>query len=253
MISAVQRRKSILEHVNQLGYMQVVELAEMFGVTTATIRTDLTAMENSGLLFRVHGSAMSRNPVTRERSTYDKSLINAEEKDMIGRKAVELISDNDSIFVAAGSTVKAFCEHLPADMRLDIFTPSIQVATMLSSNAGFCIHLLGGIVHYQSLSSRGEYSESVLDTMRCSSLIIGADGITKNGDITCSTVEEALFMKKVIKCAMKVVLLCDSTKIGKTGLGKICGMDQIDILVTDPGISASDRARFESFGARVII
>ena len=252
MISVSQRRQIILDRVEKNGYMQVVELADLFKVTQATIRADLSAMEGDGLLYRVHGSAMSKSQIAHERSTDDKRRINAKVKEKIGRKAQDFICDNDSIFVAAGSTVLAFCEQIPPEVHLTVFTPSIQIAALLSPYPNITLHLLGGIVHHQSLSVRGEYSDGVLETINCTTAFFGADGIDKNGTVTCSTVEEALFMKKVLNCAMKVVLLCDSSKIGKSGVGRICEIKRLDTLVIDTGISKSDRKRFEADGVEIV-
>lgn len=253
MISVSQRRKIILDRVNQSGYMQVVDLADLFSVTQATIRSDLAAMERDGLLSRVHGSAMSKSRIARERTTDDKRRINAEAKEKIGKKALELISDNDSVFVAAGSTVLAFCEQIPSDKRLTIFTPSIQIAALLSPCPNITVHLLGGIVHHQSLSVRGEYSDGVLETVNCNIFFFGADGIDHDGVITCSTVEEAMFMKKALSCSMKTVLLCDSSKIGRSGVGRICDMKVLDTLIIDQGISRADRRKFESQGVELVV
>lgn len=252
MISVSQRRQIILEKVDKAGYMQVADLANYFNVTQATIRTDLSAMEREGVLYRVHGSAMSRNSMVKERSTDDKRQINAEEKARIGKKALEFITDYDSIFVAAGSTVLSFCEQIPPELHLSVFTPSIQIAALLSPSPNITVHMLGGVVHHQSQSVRGEYSDELLGAINCSSFFFGTDGIDNNGIITGATVEEAIFMKKVFKCARKAVLLCDSTKIGKNGPGRLCNMKDLDILITDSGISRSNKNKFEADGVEVV-
>ena len=250
---AAQRRDMILEMVNRDGYVSVTRLAELCGVTPVTIRVDLTSMEKDGLLYRVHGSAMSRNPVAPERSTKDKRIINAEVKSRIGKAAANLVSENDNVFISAGSTMLAFCEELRFKAGFTVFTPSIQVAALLSTNPEISVHMLGGEVRYKSQSVRGEYSKGVLDSINTAMLFFGADGIDEQYGITCSTVEEALFMHEAFETAMKVVLLCDSSKFGKHGVGRICKLDRIDILVTDSGIPESYKELFASSGVEVII
>ncbi|MCQ2115057.1 MAG: DeoR/GlpR family DNA-binding transcription regulator [Bacteroidales bacterium] len=253
MISANQRRDIILARVNKSGYMQVNELAALLDVTTATIRADLSIMERDGLLRRVHGSAMSKNNLAVERSTSDKSLIMSDQKRRIATLAVQHIKEDEVLFIAAGSTVAAFCEQLPADKHLTIFTPSIQIAAMLSPNPNYTVHLLGGVVHHQSQSVRGEYSSEVLDTLRGVTLVFGADGIGKDGYVMCSTVEEALFTKKVIRCANRLILLSDSSKLGRCGAGCICSLDNVDLFVSDTGLSKPDRKILSAFKAELLL
>lgn len=253
MKCALERRDLILERVNKDGYMQVSELASLCDVTTATIRTDLNALEREGLLRRAHGTAMSTSHFVKERSNTDKSRINAETKRKIGREALKHISENDTVFIAAGTTVEEFAKQIPVGWHLDVFTPCLNIATMMSSCPNMTIHLLGGVVHRNSMSVRGEYSAEVMATSNCTVMYFGADGIDKDGSISGSTLEEALFMKKVMKGALKIVLLCDSSKIGCRGAGRICDMEQVDVFITDSGLSENDRKNFEAAGTEVII
>lgn len=252
MMSSVQRRSIILKKVNEEGYMQVTVLADLLGVTPTTIRTDLSAMEAEGLLHRTHGSAMAINPVAGERSVMDKRSINSEVKTRIAKAAANMISDSESILMTSGSTVLALCERLNPEVHLDIFTPDLQIAAMLSSNPNITVHFYGGVVHHKSLSTRGEYSFDLMNRSVCSSVFFGADGITPENGITCSTVEEAVFMSHIMPSSLRRVLLCDSSKMGRTGVGRICSLSEIDTLITDKGISESYLKAFEEAGVEVI-
>ena len=253
MISLVQRKKIILDKVNLEGYVQVSDLAEALNVTQATIRSDLRAMEKEGLLFRVHGSAMSKNPIARERTTLDKININYDAKSRIGRAAQRLVQGDETIMLLPGSTVYAFAEQLNAPFELSVFTTALNVAQMLASRRNISVKVLGGTVDPSSMSVHGEFSEEVLNNIVCSYLFFGADGISSKSGITCATVEEAIFMQRLMKTALKSVLLCDSSKIGRVGAGRICWMGDVDILITDASISKKDLKDFETNGVDVII
>ena len=253
MKCAIERRELILERVNKDGYMQVSELASLCDVTTATIRTDLNALEKKGLLYRTHGTAMSTSHFVKERSNTDKSRINAEAKRRIGHEALKCISENDTVFIASGTTVEEFAKQIPAGWHLTVFTPCLNIAGMMASYQNMTIHLLGGVVNPNSMSVRGEYSAEVMAASNCSVMYFGADGIDNEGSVSGSTLEEALFLKKAMRCALKTVLLCDSSKIGCRGAGRICGMEQIDVFITDGGLSENDRKHFEDAGTEVII
>lgn len=250
--SAAQRRELILELVNKEGSVQVSRLAEICEVTPVTIRVDLTSMEKEGLLYRVHGSAMSKNPVAPERSTRDKRMINAAVKSRIGIAASGLVEAGDDIFLASGSTMLAFCEELLKKANFTVFTTSIQVAALMSANPDISVHMLGGVVRFNSQSVRGEYSKGVLQSINTRLLFLGADGIDEQYGITCSTVEEALFMQEIFETSMKIVLLCDSSKIGKHGVGRICKLDRIDVVITDDAIPQTYMEMFQQNGVEVI-
>ncbi len=253
MISANQRRDIILDKVNRSGYVQVAELAKMLEVTTATIRTDLSAMEKEGRLTRVHGSAMSNSSIARERTTGDKSLICSDEKCRIALAALSHIQDGDSIFLAAGSTVAALSENLPPQYRLNIFTPCLQVAAKLASNSNYTVHLFGGVVHCESVSVRGEYSPELMDSMDGVKLFFGADGISPDGSVSCSTIEEALFTRKLMRRASRIILLSDSSKLGRCGSGRICTMAALDLFITDKALPEESCKAFAEQGAEVIL
>lgn len=253
MISFVQRRQIILNKVNMEGYAQVADLAESLNVTQATIRSDLRAMEKEGLLFRAHGSAMSKNPVAREMTTQDKININYEAKSRIGRAALKLVHGSETIMLLPGSTVYAFGEQLDPSFQLSVFTTALPVALLLASRKNISVKILGGNVVPSSMAVHAEYSEEILENIVSSVMFFGADGISNKNGITCATVEEAIFMHKLMKTALKSVLLCDSSKIGKVGAGRICWMGDIDVLITDSSISKKDVKDFEANGVEVVI
>lgn len=253
MISAQQRKEIILRKVNEEEYVQVGVLAQMLGVSQATVRSDLSLMEKEGLLHRLHGSAMAKDPIAKERPTDLKKTINAEIKTAIGREALKLMDGCNSVIVAAGSTSYAFAELLSPSSHLEVFTPVIPVASLLSSKPNITVHLLGGIVQHNSLSTRAEYSLDILDRIKCSVLFFGADGLDSQNGITCSTAGEAMLMQHFLGASLKTVLLCDSTKVGKTGLGFICDYSDIDVLVTDSAFPKKEKAALEKAGVEVII
>ena len=251
MISSEQRKEQILARVNTEGYVQVTALAEMLGVTTATIRSDLTEMEKDGLLHRVHGSAMSVSPIATERLLLDKEKENIDKKKRIGKAAQKFLCGVDNIFVLSGSTVMAFVKEMDHSLNMSVFTVSLPTASHICSYPNISVHFLGGVVHHQSLSVRGEYSSQMIDSINIPLLFLGADGLSDDM-VTCSNVEEAIFTKRLVSSSMKTILLCDSSKFGRSGVGRICSYSDIDVLITDSDILPSDLDALRRSGVEVI-
>ena len=113
--------------------------------------------------------------------------------------------------------------------------------------------VLGGKMYKNSLSVRGEYAAAGLKNISCSKLFIGCDGIDIQTGITCATTEEASLTNVMMQAAEKTIILADSTKFGRRGFGKICKLDDIDIIITDDGITQEMKDHLEETGVQIII
>ena len=93
----------------------------------------------------------------------------------------------------------------------------------------------------------------LFEEITCSKLFLGVDGIDPDSGITNSNIEEAQLNKRMMKASLKTILLADSSKFGRRGFGKICNLDQVDVIITDSGISDSMVKRIEETGIELII
>lgn len=255
MLSIAERHKFILDALRNQGYIRVGDIASQLGVTVVTVRKDFKELEKRGLLYRTHGSASPVNPHVPDRSVFTKEQINRDKKEKIGRAAARLIEPDDSIIIASGSTICAFAEYIQPAGHLDVVTPSLTVAVRLSRLEGDVnVIQLGGTVDKKSLSVRGAYTAlEVFDFFSSSKLFFGADGIDEEHGVTTSNLEEVLLTRRMMSAAAKTILLADSSKFSKQGFGKICMLDQIDILVTDEQIPETTLHQLEEQGVEVII
>ena len=198
MLSIAERRKYILDSLNKQGFVRIADIANELNVTRATIRKD-SEIARKQLLYRAHGSASPVNPHVSDVNVQVKSRINSEIKRKIGARAVKLIHENDSIIVASGSTLYAFAEVIRPIGHLNIVTPSLRVSMLLSEEPDITVLQLGGVLHGNSLSVRGEYAAQGFQNLICSKLFFGVDGIDSEFGITCATVEEATLTQKMMK------------------------------------------------------
>lgn len=253
MTPNTKRRKYISDLVARHGYARVTDLAENLGVTTVTIRTDLKYLEDKGVLIRSHGGAITSTSTVRDLKEDIKKKANAVPKKLIGKEAARLISENDSIIIASGSTMVAFAEEIVPRENLNVVTPSIRIASRFIDMPNVTILQLGGIIYGNSLSTRGAYAEAGLETLHCSKVFFGVEGFDIKSGLTCATLEEANLTRKMMKSATQIIVLADSTKFCRRGFGKICNLEDIDILITDSGLPAEARNAIEAIGITVIL
>ena len=138
-------------------------------------------------------------------------------------------------------------------MNLTVITASLQVAQELIKHPDIEIMQLGGILRKSSSSVTGPYAQKILTDFFCSKLFLGVDGIDLEFGLTTTSVTEAHLNRQMIEVSQKVIVLSDSTKFGKRGFGRICGLEEIDQIITDSGISEHYVAQLESRGIEVTI
>ena len=253
MISIAERHKYIKEQMARNGFVRVQDIADQLGVTGATIRKDLRILESQNVLYRTHGSASPVKPHVMDISITEKQTQNITQKRMIALAAQNTIKPDDAIILASGSTVTAFAEILQPMGSLNVVTPSLGIAVLLNEKENIKVIVLGGEMYKNSLSVRGVYAEQGLANVSCSKLFIGCDGIDFESGITCATIQEARLTKAMMKAASKTVVLADSSKFGRRGFGKIGEIEDIDIIITDSGISDTLKEQIEEAGVQIII
>ncbi len=233
MSTIISRHQQILDKLQKEGTIRVLDLCEELDVSAVTIRKDLKLLEKKGLLFRSHGGASSSNPYINERSINEKEQINKEEKRRIGEKAATLITNDDAIIIASGTTVLAFARCIKSPKSLTAITSSLNIALELNKQQELEVIQLGGAIRKSSFSTAGPAGEAMLKQFSCSKLFLGIDGLDPEFGLTTSSLQEAHLNKTMIESAQKTIVLADSSKFGRRGFGKICTLEQIDQIITD--------------------
>lgn len=253
MISIAERHKYILDKLQADGFVRVADMAKELDVTTVTIRRDLKILEEKGLLYRTHGSASPVNPHMTERNVSEKEKLSPNEKRAIAIEASKMVEEDDSIIINSGSTVCTFAEELKFKQSLTVVTASLKASMILGKTEGINIFQLGGNYRERSMSVIGNYTLKLIENVACSKLFLGVDGVDLDFGVTTSNLEEAELNKAMMAATLKTIILCDSSKFGRKGFGKICNLDKIDIIITDSGISKTMKEGLEDLGVEVII
>lgn len=248
-----ERRQDIINTILNQGVVKVSLLAEKYNVTQTTIRKDLNYLEKKGLLHRSYGSAVVSSAPVKDISLGKKKLINYNAKFRIAKAAAELIEENDSIFMASGSTIAIFADNLKPKGRLNVVTISVNISTLLGENDSISVMQVGGMLYSNTLSVYGSDAIQSVKNIFCSKLFFGIDGMSLEHGITCATREEAELTQEMMRSAEKRIVLCDSGKLGKRGFARISDISDIDILITDTAFPQNAKEQFENAGVQVIM
>ena len=241
-----KREQRIISLLESRGELSVAELSEILDISVSTLRKQLADMQQRGLVIRTYGGVMSVNRVPDE--TFDSKMHKSiAEKRRIAEAARPLISDGATIALGSGTTVY-FLSSLLEDLKhAVIYTNSMQTATYLSACTNLEVHICGGIILSQTGSIIGsEVSEFFRSLPRIDYAFVGCDAIDAKGNVFSENLSVATAEKNILLCSENRYILCDSTKLGKTAVAHITGLENCTGLVT--GISSSsDAERYRAF------
>ena len=244
-----QRRHTIMQLLQEQGEVSVEQLVQLFDISEVTIRKDLSSLETNGFLLRKYGGAI----------LMPKEIIDENENDeltkrkfVIAKAAAERIRDHNRIIVDSGSTTAALIKQLNLKQGLVVMTNSLSVATELRALENEPTLLMtGGTWDTRSESFQGKVAEQVLRSYDFDQLFIGADGIDLARGST--TFNELVGLSQVMaEVSREVVVMAESQKIGRKMPNLELTWQQIDVLITDTGLSEQDKQAILARGVEVI-
>lgn len=247
-----ERQAAIMEMLMQQNQLSVSYMSAELKVSSVTIRKDLLELEAERKLYRSHGKAVMINPYENTVQNTKERLC-VDEKRLIGRMAAGMISTNDSVMLACGTTVSALARVIDGDKPITVVTSSLQVAETLSRHKNVQIIQMGGIIRHGSMSVVGSYAEAILRDFFCSKLFIGVEGIDVEFGISTTDIREAGLTRRMMSSARKTIVLADSTKFGRRGFSKICDMSEVDLIITDSHVKPAIVKQIEEMGVEVVI
>jgi len=251
--STVDRRALIIKKLNLKGKVNVGNLSESLGVSEVTIRNDLAQLEKKNILIRARGGALKIDPVGIDYHISEKDKINIKAKQLIGSKAAESVNEGDTIMVDSGTTAMEFVRNLNEKLKLTVITNALNIVNQLYKNKRVHLIIPGGILRNNSFSLIGTSAEKNLRNYFCDKLFLGVDGIDVIYGLSTPNIEEAHFNRTMIEMSNQVIVLADSSKIGKRSLALICPASKIDVLITDSGITNEQKVSLKNIGIQVIV
>jgi DeoR family transcriptional regulator of aga operon len=252
-----QRLNAILTSLQQAGAVSVDDLSTELGVSVVTIRRDLDALEQQGLLHRTHGGAVSIEPLLYEPFRRDRSFLAqvekmADEKRRIGRAAAALITRGETIAVTPGTTTTEVIRGLPLNYDLTVVTNTANIAMELSKRKDVNVFVTGGHLHGEWFSLVGPTAIRSLENMIIHTLFIGADGMDAEWGASCYRADEAELNGTMVKHARRHIAVVDHTKFGVVANWRICEARTLRTLVTDSEATDEMIAPFQKLGIEVV-
>ena len=252
-----QREKEILRLLLSHGKTSVEELTELFAMSAASVRRDLVRLEERGLVHRTHGGAMLAGqvyePFRFDASFHEREDRFAQEKGRIAMAAADLVQENETIGLTAGTTTTQVARGLRLRKGLHIITNAVNIGMELNSSDALDTTLTGGSMRWPgAFSLIGPAAIETLHTVLMDKVFIGVCGIDPERGATTIQPDEAAVFREMCRRAKKVVIVADSSKVGMTSPAVICPTTDIDILITDDGISDEAIKAFKRRDVQVI-
>lgn len=241
-----QRRTIILELLQDRGGVSLGELVEMFDISPATVRRDLSDMEKQGLLKRTHGGAVNTATSAFERDYSEEQKSQTEEKKSIARVVAQMVNDEESVMLDSGTTIDQIAVAL-ADRKITIITNSATIPPELPDFLPE-VYKAGGLYRAMTKSIVGPQAERFIQSFRPDKVFIAANGISENL-VTTPHISEGSVKEAMIASAKEKYLVVDHTKFGQEYLSVFAKASEFDAIITDSGI---DEATIKFYQSRSI-
>ena len=247
------RRDRIMEMLDRDGQVRIAQLAEMLETTTVTIRSDLAAMEQEGLIERVPGGAIPTAINLFNQEFQRRKSKNTEAKRVIAAAMAREIEDGDTLFINGGTTTYFAAQMIKkVRKRLIVITNSVSIALELGTTPTYTVILTGGQINPYYSFTCGTEALDQLRRYQVNKAVLSIDGIDESGVMTIHP-EECTIAKMMIERARRSIIIADSSKVGKEGLCTICDLGQVDILITDSDAPAQAVESIRACGVEIKI
>lgn len=246
-----ERQPQIEAIIRCEGEVSVEMLAQRFAVSSETIRRDLGVLAQIGRIQKVHGGAR-RPQLIREPSHDDRATAATAAKAAIGRRLAATVEPGETLFIDTGSTTLAAAEALAAIPNLTIITNSCRLAERLArASADAAIHLLGGRYGLDNAQTTGIAVIEQLQAFRADRAILTVAALDPQEGAMDASLDEAQIARAMVRNARSVTILADSTKFGRHAAFAVCGMRDIDLVISDDNLDKAHREALQERGVEL--
>ena len=245
------RRSRLLDIIRIRGFAALDELVRELGVSESTVRRDLDALEEHGTAKRTHGGVLYSGSTPRLAEFDERQPANWAAKRAIAAQAAAVIEDDETVLLDGGTTTYEVARLL-VGRSLQVVTNSLPVANLFASEARTDLVLLGGYVSPRTGVCLGPYANELLGRLHVTTTVLSAAGIAAEGlfnaHLLLAETEQAM-----LRVASRVIVVADSSKFGRKSLTLVAGLDSIDVVVSDTGLSQHWRDTVTAAGATLLI
>ncbi|KQV07285.1 DeoR/GlpR family DNA-binding transcription regulator [Leifsonia sp. Root112D2] len=249
------RRDRLARLVAERGFLHVTEASDELGVSLVTVRSDLNALQASGVLRRVHGGAVSNGGME---ASFERSLTSsAEEKQQIAELAAGLVESGSTVLLDVGSTTALVGRALAARQELHdvtVITNGLTIALELErAIPRFQVIVTGGTLRPLQHSLVDPLASVLLGHLTADIAFIGCNGVHAERGVTNVNLPEAELKRLMVASAQRAIVVADGSKIGGTHVGRIASLDEVESLITGASASDDELARLRAAGLAVSV
>lgn len=245
------RQMKILQHLSRHETLEVAQLSELLEVSSSTIRRELKEMEENGLLVRSHGNAQLRAPLRYELPFEKRATQQAEAKRKIAALAKTLLKPGQVIGLSGGTTITELARQLRPMENITIVTSALNVALELQGQLSKRVMVTGGILNQESYELAGHLAVQSLKSVHLDLVFHGASGLDRSFGISLADEPDAVVARAFGAATEQLIILADHTKIGRRTFAHFCSLSEIDLLITDDGLTAEQLELLQEAGVQV--
>lgn len=228
-----ERIQELIKIIESEGYITIKYLAQKLHISASSIRRDLQKLEESGLIYRSYGGVQIVSDTNNVPSFTVRIHENKRHKQQIARKGIELIRENDVIFIDSSSTCFYLTEYLQIFKRLTIFSNNMEVLSFASRNR-ISAYSTGGLLSPQNPTAlTGSYVEPLINNIHVDLFFFSSQSLSDDGIISDCYAEENHIRSIMLKHSNRRVFLCDSSKLNRRSVFQLCRLDEIEYIICD--------------------
>lgn len=246
-----ERIRSLAELLREEEYASVDALSAKLGVSAATVRRDLHEFASQGLVTRTHGGAVFSGRSYEVPVRYRRGE-RADDKRRIGAAAAAQVTDGLVIGITGGTTTTEVARRLPARYSLTVVTNALNIAIDLALRPHIRLVDTGGVARSSSFELTGPIAETTVARYHLDLLFLGVDGIDEVTGCTTHDDGEANINRAMVDHADRIVVVADSSKIARRAFARICGLAEVDMLITDRLAEGAGAKALEGAGVAVV-
>lgn len=244
-----ERQRMIIAKLNRDQRINLVELSQLLEVSYDSIRRDVIELEDKGLLKKVHGGAVA-NSYLPFKTTQGLGIAN-QEIIQLTRKAQKLFENARIVLMDGGTTNFHIAEQLPKNLDITVITNNLPLAMVLNEHPKIETILLGGTYYKRYQITLSNEIMRQLDHLQADLYLMGFNGVHPEHGITIRHYEESLLKQKMIKAARRVAVCAVEEKINTVETYKVCGWNDIDVLITSLKPTDPELALFRREGLEI--
>ncbi|GAB2986199.1 MAG TPA: DeoR/GlpR family DNA-binding transcription regulator [Actinotalea caeni] len=247
------RRAAILAQARDEGSVTVADLAATLGASTETIRRDLRALADAGLLRRTHGGARPVEGAGFETALARRATSMLPEKRRIAQAMLEELGNAESLYIDEGFTPDLVARGLGGISRpLAVVTSSLSAAQHVAEFSQHTVYILGGRVRSRTQASVDEWALRMLQEFTLDVAVLGANGVSQERGLTTPDPVVAAVKRAAVAASRRRVFVGVHTKFGVRSFAHFADVDDFELFITDTGLSAAEAHRLAALGPRVL-